>query len=44
VLEVFDYATSSALRSYVSFGLIVWIFMGEVVADRRGLTYSSDVA
>ena len=36
-----DYATSTAKTTYGTIGVKVWIFKGEVVADRRGATYSS---
>ena len=39
-----DYATSTAKTTYGTIGVKVWIFKGEVVEDRRGRTYSSDVA
>jgi small subunit ribosomal protein S3 len=36
-----DYAISTAKTTYGTIGVKVWIFKGEVVADRRGATYSS---
>ncbi len=39
-----DYAQSTARTTYGTIGVKVWVFKGEVVEDRRGRTYSSDVA
>jgi small subunit ribosomal protein S3 len=36
-----DYATSTAMTTYGTIGVKVWIFRGEVVEDRRGRTYST---
>jgi small subunit ribosomal protein S3 len=38
-----DYAQSTAHTTYGTIGVKVWVFKGEVVEDRRGRTYSSDV-
>ena len=38
-----DYATSTAKTTYGTIGVKVWIFMGEVVEDRRCRTYSTGV-
>jgi small subunit ribosomal protein S3 len=38
-----DYAISTAKTTYGTIGVKVWIFMGEVVEDRRGRTYSTGV-
>ena len=37
-----DYATSTAMTTFGTIGVKVWIFKGEIVEDRRGNTYSSD--
>jgi small subunit ribosomal protein S3 len=39
-----DYAQSTARTTFGTIGVKVWVFKGEVVEDRRGRTYSSDVA
>jgi small subunit ribosomal protein S3 len=39
-----DYAHSTARTTFGTIGVKVWVFKGEVVEDRRGRTYSSDVA
>jgi small subunit ribosomal protein S3 len=39
-----DYARSTARTTFGTIGVKVWVFKGEVVEDRRGRTYSSDVA
>jgi small subunit ribosomal protein S3 len=36
-----DYAQSTAMTTYGTIGVKVWIFKGEVVEDRRGRTYST---
>jgi small subunit ribosomal protein S3 len=36
-----DYATSTAMTTFGTIGVKVWIFRGEVVEDRRGKTYST---
>ena len=36
-----DYATSTAMTTYGTIGVKVWIFRGEVVEDGRGRTYST---
>ncbi len=38
-----DYAQIHAHTSYGTVGVKCWIFMGEVVDERRGRTYSSDL-
>lgn len=38
------YAQSTARTTYGTIGVKVWVFKGEVVEDRRGRTYSSDIA
>jgi small subunit ribosomal protein S3 len=37
-----DYANVEAHTTYGTVGIKCWIFLGEVVEDRRGRTYSSD--
>ena len=39
-----DYAQSTARTTFGTIGVKVWVFKGEVVEDRRGRTYSSDIA
>ena len=39
-----DYAHSTARTTFGTIGVKVWVLKGEVVEDRRGRTYSSDVA
>ena len=36
-----DYATSTAMTTFGTIGVKVWIFKGEIVEDRRGKTYST---
>jgi len=38
-----DYAQSTARTTYGTIGVKVWVFKGEVIENRRGRTYSSDV-
>lgn len=38
-----DYAQSTARTTFGTIGVKVWVFKGEVVEDRRGRTYSTDV-
>jgi small subunit ribosomal protein S3 len=38
-----DYAVSTAKTTYGTIGVKVWIFLREVVEDRRGKTYSTGV-
>lgn len=39
-----DYAQSTARTTFGTIGVKVWVFKGEVVEERRGRTYSSDIA
>ena len=36
-----DYATSTAKTTYGTIGVKVWIFKGEVVEERKGVTYTA---
>lgn len=38
-----DYAQSTARTTFGTIGVKVWVFKGEIVEDRRGRTYSTDV-
>ena len=38
-----DYAQVTARTTYGTIGVKVWVFKGEVVEDRRGRTYSTDL-
>lgn len=38
-----DYASVEAQTTYGTVGVKCWIFLGEVVENRRGKTYSSDI-
>ena len=38
-----DYAQSTARTTFGTIGVKVWVFKGEVVEDRRGRTYSTDL-
>jgi len=38
-----DYAQLTARTTYGTIGVKVWVFKGEVVEDRRGRTYSTDL-
>ena len=38
-----DYAQATARTTYGTIGVKVWVFKGEIVEDRRGRTYSTDL-
>jgi small subunit ribosomal protein S3 len=38
-----DYAKSSEMTSFGTFGVKVWLFKGEKVDERRGSTYSTAI-
>lgn len=38
-----DYAQSTARTTFGTIGVKVWVFKGEIVEDRRGRTYSTDI-
>jgi len=36
-----DYAQRTAITTFGTIGIKVWIFRGEIVEDRRGQTYTA---